>query len=167
MNNELLFKNNKRFLSSLWKRILLILAVFGPATITAMADNDAGGIATYSLAGAKLGYPILFLLPIGPCLDAWGESLASHRDLDQDDRAEIFAALAAGCRKIPGQVGYYRAIAGMAAGTSLDQLAKRLSAGARQALKDPEIKRHLQLRRASFESSLRKQAQATLGQVWR
>jgi Mn2+/Fe2+ NRAMP family transporter len=64
MNNELLFKNNKRFLSSLWKRILLILAVFGPATITAMADNDAGGIATYSLAGAKLGYPILFLLPI-------------------------------------------------------------------------------------------------------
>ena len=64
MNNEILFKNNKRFLSSLWKRVLLLLAVFGPATITAMADNDAGGIATYSLAGAKLGYPILFLLPI-------------------------------------------------------------------------------------------------------
>src|SRR5512141_1219247 len=64
MNNEILFKNNRHFLSSLWKRILLVLAVFGPATITAMADNDAGGIATYSLAGAKLGYPILFLLPI-------------------------------------------------------------------------------------------------------
>jgi Mn2+/Fe2+ NRAMP family transporter len=29
-----------------------------------MADNDAGGVATYSIAGAKLGYPILFLLPI-------------------------------------------------------------------------------------------------------
>src|SRR5512133_3886742 len=64
MNNEMLFKNNKRFLSSVWKRILLVLAVFGPATITAMADNDAGGVATYSLAGAKLGYPILFLLPV-------------------------------------------------------------------------------------------------------
>ena len=64
MNNEMLFKNNKRFLSNVWKRMLLVLAVFGPATITAMADNDAGGIATYSLAGAKLGYPILFLLPI-------------------------------------------------------------------------------------------------------
>jgi Mn2+/Fe2+ NRAMP family transporter len=64
MNNEMLFKNNKHFFSSLWKRMLLILAVFGPATITAMADNDAGGIATYSLAGAKLGYPILFLLPV-------------------------------------------------------------------------------------------------------
>ena len=64
MNNEVIFKNNKRFFSGLWKRVLIVLAVFGPATITAMADNDAGGVATYSLAGAKLGYPILFLLPI-------------------------------------------------------------------------------------------------------
>lgn len=63
MNNEMVFKNNKRFFSGIWKRILLLLAVFGPATITAMADNDAGGVATYSIAGAKLGYPILFLLP--------------------------------------------------------------------------------------------------------
>src|SRR5512140_3624257 len=64
MNNEFIFKNNRRFFSDLWRKVLLVLAVFGPATITAMADNDAGGIATYSLAGAKLGYPILFLLPI-------------------------------------------------------------------------------------------------------
>src|ERR1043165_2136711 len=64
MNNEMLFKKNRHFLSDLWKKVLIILAVFGPATITAMADNDAGGVATYSIAGAKLGYPILFLLPI-------------------------------------------------------------------------------------------------------
>ena len=64
MQNEVFFNRNRRFFSSLWKRLLLILAVFGPATITAMADNDAGGVATYSIAGAKLGYPILFLLPI-------------------------------------------------------------------------------------------------------
>jgi len=64
MNNEMIFKNNKRFFSGVWKRILIVLAVFGPATITAMADNDAGGVATYSIAGAKLGYPILFLLPV-------------------------------------------------------------------------------------------------------
>lgn len=44
--------------------ILLFLSVFGPATITAMADNDAGGVATYSVAGATLGYPILFILTI-------------------------------------------------------------------------------------------------------
>jgi Mn2+/Fe2+ NRAMP family transporter len=47
-----------------WKQILLFLSVFGPATITAMADNDASGVATYAVAGAKLGYPILFLLLI-------------------------------------------------------------------------------------------------------
>lgn len=64
MKNELFINNNRHFLSGLWKKVLLFLSVFGPATITAMADNDAGGVATYSIAGAKLGYPILFLLPI-------------------------------------------------------------------------------------------------------
>jgi Mn2+/Fe2+ NRAMP family transporter len=45
-------------------RFLIFLTIFGPATITAMADNDASGVATYSIAGAKLGYPILFTLVI-------------------------------------------------------------------------------------------------------
>jgi Mn2+/Fe2+ NRAMP family transporter len=44
------------------RRLLFFLAIFGPATITAMADNDAAGVATYSIAGASLGYPILFAL---------------------------------------------------------------------------------------------------------
>lgn len=44
------------------RRILIFLAVFGPATITAISDNDAAGVATYSLAGAKFGYSILFIL---------------------------------------------------------------------------------------------------------
>ena len=52
----------RRVLPGFWKRILIFLSIFGPATITAMADNDAGGVATYSLAGARLGYPILFPL---------------------------------------------------------------------------------------------------------
>jgi Mn2+/Fe2+ NRAMP family transporter len=52
------------FLARYWKRILIFLSVFGPATITAMADNDAGGVATYSIAGARLGYPILMPLLI-------------------------------------------------------------------------------------------------------
>ena len=58
--------NNRRRLviHNLFKRIIIFLSVFGPATITAMADNDASGVATYSIAGAKLGYPILFLLGI-------------------------------------------------------------------------------------------------------
>ncbi len=44
--------------------MIVFLSIFGPATITAMADNDASGVATYAVAGAKLGYPILFLLLI-------------------------------------------------------------------------------------------------------
>ena len=46
------------------RRAALIISVFGPGTIAAMADNDAGGVATYSIAGATLGYPILFPLLI-------------------------------------------------------------------------------------------------------
>jgi NRAMP (natural resistance-associated macrophage protein)-like metal ion transporter len=54
-----------QWVASRWTRSLLILlSVVGPATITAMADNDAGGVATYSLAGATLGYTILFPLLI-------------------------------------------------------------------------------------------------------
>src|SRR5512147_2446127 len=59
-----LLKTRPIFQSNSWKRILLFLSVFGPATIAAMADNDAGGVATYSIAGAMLGYPILFPLLI-------------------------------------------------------------------------------------------------------
>lgn len=57
-------KNTASYLARWRTRLLLFLAVFGPATITAMADNDAGGVSTYSIAGAKLGYPILFVLLI-------------------------------------------------------------------------------------------------------
>src|SRR5512136_1262224 len=59
---EVTAPRKRRLVPRFWKRILIFLSIFGPATITAMADNDAGGVATYSLAGAKLGYPILFPL---------------------------------------------------------------------------------------------------------
>ena len=50
-----------------WKiRIAVFLAVIGPGFITANVDNDAGGIYTYSLAGARYGYSLLWtLLPVG------------------------------------------------------------------------------------------------------
>lgn len=56
--------NNKLKLKLWWRRLVVFFAVFGPATITAMADNDGAGVATYSLAGAKFGYSILFVLLI-------------------------------------------------------------------------------------------------------
>ncbi|HEY6345720.1 MAG TPA: divalent metal cation transporter [Bryobacteraceae bacterium] len=45
--------------------LVTFLAVLGPGFITAMVDNDAGGIYTYSQAGARWGYlPLWTLLPI-------------------------------------------------------------------------------------------------------
>lgn len=62
MNNTLALLR-QRWVTNRWlRRVVVLLSVFGPATIAAMADNDAGGVATYSIAGATLGYPILFLL---------------------------------------------------------------------------------------------------------
>ena len=53
-------------LASRWKRhIVVFLAVLGPGFITAVVDNDSGGIFTYSQAGARWGYlPLWTLLPI-------------------------------------------------------------------------------------------------------
>src|ERR1700723_3961333 len=47
------------------RHILIFLAVLGPGFITAVVDNDSGGIFTYSAAGAKYGYlPLWTLIPI-------------------------------------------------------------------------------------------------------
>src|SRR5512137_3221406 len=42
--------------------LLAFLAVLGPGFITANVDNDPGGILTYSQAGAKFGYSLLWTL---------------------------------------------------------------------------------------------------------
>src|SRR5205807_2583810 len=47
----------------IWRfRLLAFFAVFGPGFITANVDNDVGGILTYSQAGAKFGYALLWTL---------------------------------------------------------------------------------------------------------
>lgn len=45
-----------------FKRLLPMLAIIGPGIISGSVDNDAGGIATYSLAGANFGYSLLWVL---------------------------------------------------------------------------------------------------------
>ena len=53
-----------------WKtQTLLLLAVIGPGFITANVDNDAGGIYTYSFAGAQFGYiPLFTIIPMALAL---------------------------------------------------------------------------------------------------
>lgn len=48
-----------------WKQVLFFLSIMGPGLITASADNDSGGIATYAVAGAQYGYALLWtLIPV-------------------------------------------------------------------------------------------------------
>src|SRR5947208_7716062 len=54
-----------RLLKRLRYHIAVFFAVIGPGFITAVVDNDSGGIVTYSQAGARWGYlPLWTLLPI-------------------------------------------------------------------------------------------------------
>ncbi len=43
-------------------RLIVILVIIGPGLISAASDNDAGGITTWSVIGAKYGYSLLWLL---------------------------------------------------------------------------------------------------------
>jgi len=50
---------------SLWRTVGLFFILMGPGIITSNVDNDAGGITTYSLAGATFGLKLVwFLIPI-------------------------------------------------------------------------------------------------------
>src|SRR4030067_3080475 len=45
-----------------WKGMLVFFSVIGPGIITASIDNDAPGITTYSVTGARYGYLLLWTL---------------------------------------------------------------------------------------------------------
>ena len=52
----------RRMFSVLRLRLIMFFAIFGPGFVTANVDNDPGGIITYSQAGAKFGYTLLWTL---------------------------------------------------------------------------------------------------------
>src|SRR5512136_761224 len=47
---------------NIWRNLLIFLAILGPGIVTGSVDNDAGGITTYSVAGAMYGYKLLWTL---------------------------------------------------------------------------------------------------------
>ena len=49
-------------MANLSRRFWIFLVILGPGIITANVDNDAGGITTYSVAGASLGYKLLWTI---------------------------------------------------------------------------------------------------------
>lgn len=53
-----MFAKSKHF----WPKLIFFFSVIGPGIIAANADNDAGGISTYSLVGAQFGTQMLWVL---------------------------------------------------------------------------------------------------------
>lgn len=49
-------------LKARWQKFVLALSVIGPAIIAGTANNDAGGISTYSYVGSRFGYAMLWVL---------------------------------------------------------------------------------------------------------
>ncbi len=52
----------KKYFQKLWVRLVLLFGVIGPGIIAANADNDAGGITTYSIVGAEFSTKMLWVL---------------------------------------------------------------------------------------------------------
>lgn len=48
--------------NGLWTKLLIFMAILGPGIVTGSVDNDAGGITTYSVAGATFGYNLIWTL---------------------------------------------------------------------------------------------------------
>lgn len=101
------------------------------------------------------------LLPLCPFLDEWGGVIAR---LAQSH--EVLEALVLGCHKVEGQQGYYRAIAGMRAASSgdFDRAAARMPNAAQRLLRQPDLRKLVDVPRVSFESMMRKRARAALTQ---
>jgi hypothetical protein len=99
------------------------------------------------------------LLPLCPFLDDWGGVVAKL-----DETHEVLAALVVGCQKLKGQQGYYRAIAGMMAVGSgaFDRAAARMPSGTQRLLRSAEMRKLVDVPRASFESMMRKRARTAL-----
>jgi len=52
----------KEFRRKLFRRLLPFLIIIGPGIISGSVDNDAGGIASYSIAGASFGFSLIWIL---------------------------------------------------------------------------------------------------------
>ena len=76
----------------------------------------------------------------------------------------MLAALLMGCKRVQGQQGYYRAIAGMLAASSgaFERTASRMPHGAQHLLRSAEIRKLIDVPRISFESMMRKRARTAL-----
>jgi hypothetical protein len=106
------------------------------------------------------------LLPVSPFLDEWGSRLATWPHFDTGARASIVAGLVDGCRKVKGQEGYFRALAGFErsyrGGISASDLVREMPASVRREIKDATLRQKVAVARESFESGLAKRARRAI-----
>jgi hypothetical protein len=101
------------------------------------------------------------LLPLGPFLDDYGAMLATSPHLAANERSEVLEALVRGCKKVPNQLGYYRAIAGFQqAGSGIfDDAVRRMNSSAQKLLKEPDLRQKIAISKRSFESAYSKRVE--------
>jgi hypothetical protein len=94
------------------------------------------------------------LLPIGPWFDAWGESVCRSNMLEEDDRAEVVAALLELHLRSPAQEGCLRALAGMHRATrgGLSSYASALPARLRKEIARGRVREAIDIPRERFEA---------------
>lgn len=125
----------------------------------------AEGHRNYPLRAVKaLRQDPSLLYPQAPFVDSWGETVATSPLLTWEDRRQVAQALIEGCRRLPAQQGYYRALAGMQTADSaqFERIIDTLPATARKLARTADFRKQLAVPRASFESSLAKRAAALL-----
>ncbi len=140
---------------------------FGRAAAVYRAVMAPEGHRNYPLRELKeLRRSAELLLPIAPFLDEWGARLAVWPGFELAERANIVGGLVTGCRKVEGQEGYYRALAGFdrafPGGLDSRELSAHLGARVRTELKDAKLRKKVAVRRESFESSCAKAVRAAL-----
>lgn len=101
------------------------------------------------------------MLPLGPFLDEYGAGLATSKELSAAEKVEALEAIVRGCKKVPGQMGYYRAIAGFREASTrvFDDSVARMPASSQKILKEPELRQKIAVARRSFESTYCKRAE--------
>lgn len=106
------------------------------------------------------------LLPLGPFLDDWGAKLARWPRWKGAERAQVVAGLVEGCRRVDGQQGYYRALAGFerahANGFESSELVQHWTNRVRKELASPEMRQKIAVKRESFEASCAKRVRQVL-----
>lgn len=120
--------NLKHSLGRIARRLWIFLTLLGPGLITASADNDAPGIATYSMAGSRYGYSFLWLLLVVTVGEVIVQEMAARMgavtgkgtaDLIRERFGVRITAFAMVCLLLANTGTTIAQFAGIAAGTEL------------------------------------------------